>query len=181
MSTAQTEAPVGPEIDIDFVMGVIAKYKGTRGAMIPVLQKIQGEYGFLPRAAMDMIGREMRISLAHIVGVASFYAQFRMTPRGKYMLKICCGTACHVKGAQRLVEKAVEIFDVPTGVTSADMMFTAERVACIGACSLAPVITVNDEAAGYLDVDKFVDLLGNLKVKAAAELAAETAEDAASA
>lgn len=150
------------DIDVDFVHGVLKQYKNARGAIIPVLQKIQVKFGYLPKDAMEIVSREMRIPMAHLVGVASFYAQFRMTPRGKYMMKVCCGTACHVKGAQKLVEKVTEKLNIHHGETTTDKMFTMERVACIGACSLAPVITVNDEAEGYLSVNQLEKIIENL-------------------
>ena len=175
MSQATVDTTADQEIDLEFVQGVLDAYKGeSRGVIIPILQKVQVHFGYLPIPAVELVSKTLRISMAQLIGVSSFYAQFRMTPRGKYMVKICCGTACHVKGAQRLVEKSIDILDINPGDTSDDMLFTTERVACIGACSLAPVITVNDEAAGYLDVDKFSALLDDLKEKGDDE-ATETA------
>jgi NADH-quinone oxidoreductase subunit E len=171
--TAATEANPANDIDLDFVRGVLDKYKGTRGNIIPVMQKVQVKFGYLPRPAVELISKTLRVSMAQLIGVASFYAQFRMTPRGKYMIKVCCGTACHVKGAQKLVEATTERFGVPIGVTTPDLKFTAERVACIGACSLAPVITVNDSAVGYLTLDSYKEILEKLdKQDAAAEAVA---------
>ncbi|MBI4665040.1 MAG: NAD(P)H-dependent oxidoreductase subunit E [Nitrospinae bacterium] len=151
------------EEDLSYVDEVLAKYKNARGAIIPVLQKVQVHYGYLPRKAMLMICDATRMTLAQLAGVATFYAQFRLTPRGKYMLKICCGTACHVKGSLKLVEKALEKLDITPGETTVDKLFTVEKVACIGACSLAPVITVNNEAVGYLDADMFTGIMNDLK------------------
>lgn len=156
-------AAVDGEVDIAYVREVLDKYQDARGAVIPILQKVQTHYGYLPRAALEMISHTLRMPLAHLVGVASFYAQFRMTPRGKYMMKICCGTACHVKGSAKLVEKTAELLDVNHGQTTRDKLFTMERVACIGACSLAPVITVNDEAVGYLDMEGIEDIIHKLR------------------
>ncbi len=160
-TTATTD--VEEKHDLTVVRDVVAKYRGARGSIIPVLQTVQTHFGYLPMEAVELISKSMRLPMAQLLGVASFYAQFRLTPRGKYMVKICCGTACHVKGAQRMVERALETLDVEAGETTADKVFTIERVACIGACSLAPVITVNDDATGYLDVDKFAGIIDDLK------------------
>ncbi|MBF0170639.1 MAG: NAD(P)H-dependent oxidoreductase subunit E [Nitrospinae bacterium] len=166
---AAVKAPVAADdIDLDFVREVLKKYSTVRGGIIPIMQKVQVHFGYLPKEAIRLIAKTLRVSEAQLVGVATFYAQFRLTPRGKYMFKICCGTACHVKGAQKLIEIAKEKMGVKIGETSPDKLFTPERVACIGACSLAPLITVNDEAIGYLTNDSFTEIIDNLIAKEAA-------------
>ncbi len=137
--------------DLGYVHEALAQYKGARGSTMPILQKVQTHYGYLPRGALLIISKSLRIPLAHLLGVTSFYAQFRLTPRGKYMMKICCGTACHVKGSASLVDLVEEKLEIGHSETTKDKLFTMERVACIGACSLAPVITINDRAIGYID------------------------------
>jgi len=159
----ETVAQNAEEVDLGYVREVLDHYADARGAVIVILQKVQVHYGYLPRVALDLISRTIRMPLAHLVGVASFYAQFRMTPRGKYMMKICCGTACHVKGSVKVVEKALETLEIADGETTRDKLFTMERVACIGACSLAPLITVNDEAMAHMDADKLGELIDDLR------------------
>lgn len=155
-------------IDLSYVREVLSKYKHVRGGIIPIMQKVQVHFGYLPKEAIQLIGKTLRVSEAQLVGVATFYAQFRLTPRGKYMFKICCGTACHVKGAQKLIEIAKEKMQCLIGETSPDKMFTPERVACIGACSLAPLIDVNGEAVGHLTPDSFTELIDSYVTKEAA-------------
>ncbi|HJM82079.1 MAG TPA: NAD(P)H-dependent oxidoreductase subunit E [Nitrospinota bacterium] len=151
------------QINIDHVNEILDSNKDFRGGAIPVLQKIQIKYGYLPKESLYLVSKRLRIPLAHLVGVASFYAQFRMSPRGKYMIKICCGTACHVKGSIKLVDRALENLEIEAGETSTDNLFTVERVACIGACSLAPAITLNDVAAGHLNADQLEKIIADLK------------------
>lgn len=153
--TVAPESLEAESVDLDYMRSVLDGYRGSRGAMIPVLQAAQTKYGYLPREVIELVSEQMRVSVAHVVGVASFYAQFRLSPRGKYLIRICCGTACHVRGSQQLVEAAEKQMKTPIGQTSEDKLFTAERVACIGACSLAPVITVNAEAIGNISREEF--------------------------
>ncbi len=171
-----TEAVVNAEVDADnidlsHVKEILSKYKNVRGGIIPIMQKVQVHFGYLPKEAVQLIGKTLRVSEAQLVGVATFYAQFRLTPRGKYMFKICCGTACHVKGAQKLIEIAKEKMQCQVGETSPDKIFTPERVACIGACSLAPLIDINGEAVGHLTADSFTELIDEYIAKEAAEAA----------
>jgi NADH-quinone oxidoreductase subunit E len=164
--TSTEQAPViDDDLDLNFVQEVLDQSMDLRGGAVPILQKVQVHYGYLPKEALNMVSRQLRIPLAHLVGVASFYAQFRMTPRGKYMMKICCGTACHVKGAVKIVDRALENLEIEAGETTPDKLITIERVACIGACSLAPVITVNDVATGYISADMLEDIIVDLKAE----------------
>lgn len=125
-------------------------YAGEEGKLIPALQQAQEKDGFISRDAIERIHRELGVPKSHIFGVATFYAQFRMTPVGKHMIRVCHGTACHVSGANGISETVEETLKVKPGETTADKLFTLERVACLGCCSLAPVVMVDSFTHGNL-------------------------------
>ncbi len=125
-------------------------YVGAEGKLIPLLQKVQAEDGFLKPERLRLIHEETGIPLTQIYGVATFYAQFRFKPIGKHLLRVCHGTACHVSGAKDLTESVEEQLGARSGETTRDNLFTIETVACLGCCSLAPVIMINDTTYGNL-------------------------------
>jgi NADH-quinone oxidoreductase subunit E len=126
-------------------------FAGAEGVLIPLLQEAQAADGYISRAAMEEIHRRSGIPLAHVYGVATFYAQFRLSPVGRHLVKVCHGTACHVAGAREITEALETELGVATGTTTADGLYTLETVACLGCCSLAPVITIGAETHGGLD------------------------------
>ena len=143
---------------------VIAEYRGTQGAMMPVLQKAQEIYGYLPIEVQKIIADEMDTSLEEVYGITTFYSQFALNPKGKYAIAVCLGTACYVKGAQDLVDRITLKLGLAPGSTTPDGKYSLDATRCIGACGLAPVLTVNDEVYGRLtkeDIDgilaKYVD------------------------
>lgn len=142
------------EEELNKISAILAKYRDTRGALIPVLQEIQGQCGYLPRQAMEMISEDMGLPLSKIFGVATFYAQFHLEPRGRNVIRVCLGTACHVRGGERILERLGEQLGIAAGGTTEDLRFTLERVACLGACGLAPAMMVNDETFGRLTPEK---------------------------
>lgn len=156
--SAQHEA-----IDFSKVEKVLEKYKNVRGAVIPALQMVQAEYGYLPEAVIDIISERLHVSAHEIIGVATFYAQFHLRPRGQHIIKVCCGTACHVKGAKKVLEKLSETLEVSTGMTTKDNVFTLEEVACLGACSLAPVMLVDEDLHGKLAPDTVGTVIKEIK------------------
>ena len=131
----------------------IARLKGQQGALMPILQEAQGIYGYLPIEVMEMISREMDIPLEEIYGVATFYSQFSLNPKGQYKISVCLGTACYVKGAGAVFERLSEKLGIQSGECTADGKFSLEACRCIGACGLAPVMTINDEVYGRLVAD----------------------------
>ncbi|MDR4506461.1 MAG: NADH-quinone oxidoreductase subunit NuoE [Candidatus Scalindua sp.] len=147
------------EIDFSEAEAILDEYEGVRGALIPVLQKMQGAYGYLREQIIHLVAERMNMSASEIVGVATFYAQFHLKPRGVHIIKVCCGTACHVKGAPKIVEKFSEVLDVPVGSTTRDRLFTLEEVACLGACSLAPVAMIDEDVHGKLAPDNVKDVI----------------------
>jgi len=141
------------------ISDIIKEYPSKPSSLIPVLQESQEKFGYLPRDVMEMIGEYLGLPLSKVYGVATFYAQFRFEPLGDHVIKACHGTACHVKGAEKITETIENELDIKTGETTEDGAFTLERVACLGCCSLAPVIMVDDTAHGNLTRDKVKDVL----------------------
>lgn len=133
---------------------IVGAYEKKPASLIPILQAIQEECGYLPEAAMGVVGRNIGLSMSEIYGVATFYKQFRLTPQGKYLIKVCHGTACHVSGAEGISVALRNELNIEDGGTTEDQKFTLEPVACLGCCSLAPVITVGDDTHGRLTPDK---------------------------
>ncbi|HQL71071.1 MAG TPA: NADH-quinone oxidoreductase subunit NuoE, partial [Bacteroidales bacterium] len=130
---------------------IITKYKGKKGNIIPLLQGTQAIFGYLPRAAFEKISKETGLELSDMYGVATFYTQFRLNPVGKNIIKVCHGTACHVQNANAVSEALAEELGIKDGETTADGLFTLESVACLGCCSLAPVMMVNNDTFGKLN------------------------------
>ena len=135
------------------LMAVIAKHAHEEGALIPVLHEAQEIYGYLPLEVQQMISDELHIPLSEIYGVVTFYTQFSLYPKGQYKIAVCLGTACYVKGSGDLLDKIKEILGIDVGECTADGRFSLEATRCIGACGLAPVLTVNDDVYGRLVVD----------------------------
>ena len=133
---------------------LLSEWKGVKGNVIPLLQRTQNIFGFLPQEAMRAIAATTGKTTAEIFGVATFYAQFRFTPMGKHVMKVCHGTACHVQGADSLDTVVEQKLGVAPGTTTPDGEFTVERVACLGCCSLAPVVMIDGEVYGRLTGDK---------------------------
>ena len=138
----------------------VEKYKDTRGALIQVLHEVQEVYGYLPLEVQRAVSEKMNIPLAEIYGVVSFYTQFSIYPKGKYQINVCMGTACYVKGANEILDKFRTRLSIDVGECTEDGMFSLEACRCIGACGLAPVVTINDDVYGKLvadDVDGIID------------------------
>ena len=132
------------------LIAVIDKYKDVKGKMMPILQEAQAIYGYLPLEVQKIIAERTGISLEEIYGVVSFYAQFKLNPEGEVAVAVCLGTACYVKGSGDIIEECSRILGVPVGSTSADGKYSLEATRCIGACGLAPVLTINGEVYGRL-------------------------------
>ncbi|MBP3314655.1 MAG: NAD(P)H-dependent oxidoreductase subunit E [Clostridia bacterium] len=129
---------------------VIAKLKGTPGALMPVLQQAQEIYGYLPIEVQKMIALKMDVSIEEVYGVSTFYSQFVLNPKGEVAIAVCLGTACYVKGSGDILNKITEILGLPAGSTTPDGKYSLEATRCIGACGLAPVLTINNEVYGRL-------------------------------
>jgi NADH-quinone oxidoreductase E subunit len=129
---------------------VLGKYRGAKGALIPVLQEVQEALGFLSKETIARIAEGLSIPVSQVYGVATFYTQFRLKPAGKHLIRVCHGTACHVGGAVGISEALEEALQVKDGQTTTDGKFTLESVACLGCCSLAPVMMIDNETYGRL-------------------------------
>jgi NADH-quinone oxidoreductase subunit E len=138
---------------------IFSEFEGKRENIIPILQKVQEEYTFLPEHLMAEIARYTHVPPSDIYGVATFYAQFRFTPTGKNLVSVCRGTACHVRGAPRIFEEITDQLGLEDEGTTEDMEYTVETVACVGCCALAPVITINEEVHGDLTKQKVKKLI----------------------
>ncbi len=135
---------------------LIADYKDIPGALMPVLQQAQGIYGYLPIEVQQMIAEGLNIPLAEVYGVVTFYSQFTLNPKGKYEISVCMGTACYVKGAGDLIDRITQVLGIEPGEVTPDGKFSLTNTRCIGACGLAPVMTVNEDVYGRLkpeDID----------------------------
>lgn len=126
------------------------QYRDYKGGLIPVLQEAQNIYGYLPKEVLQQIAKELRIPFSKVFGVTTFYAQFHLKPRGRNIIRVCLGTACHVRGGSKIFEAAQEALGVGQGGTTEDLKFTLETVACIGACGLSPCMMINDDTHGRL-------------------------------
>ena len=135
------------------LMEVIKKHKQSKGALIPVLHEAQEIYGYLPVEVQTIIAEELDVPLAEVYGVVTFYTQFSLYPKGQYKIAVCLGTACYVKGSGDILDKIKEILGIEVGECTPDGKFSLEATRCIGACGLAPVLTVNDDVYGRLVVD----------------------------
>lgn len=152
-------------IDLSLIDSIIAEYKGKAGNIIPLLQKTQDVYGFIPKEAMKYIAGKTGLELSDMYGVATFYTQFRLNPVGKHIIKVCHGTACHVQNAGTITEALSESLDIKDGETTPDGMFTLESVACLGCCSLAPVMMIGDETYGKLSGKEAVRIIRNISLE----------------
>jgi NADH:ubiquinone oxidoreductase subunit E len=147
-------------VELERVDQIIDAVGSKRSSLIPILQDIQSEYRYLPQDALKRVAERLDIPEVDVFGVATFYRSFSLTPRGKHTLTVCVGTACHVRGAPRLVDELCRRLEVKPGQTTSDGEFTLETVNCLGACALGPIVVVDDEYRGQVAVR---DLDGILK------------------
>ena len=145
---------------------VIAELKDQPGALMPVLQRAQGIFGCVPMDVQKIIAEGLGVTLSEVYGVATFYSQFRLEPNGKYTISVCLGTACYVKGSQKVLDKLSEVLNIPVGGTTPDGRFTLQATRCLGACGLAPVMTINDEVYGRLVPDDIPGILAKYREQA---------------
>ncbi len=148
---------------VDWRRQIAGQFASRPEYLIPILQSIQEDAGFLPPESMVATARHLRIPESKVYGVASFYAQFNFEPQGEHRVTICRGTACHVKGSGRIESEISDQLGVPPGGTTGDMLFTLEAVACVGACALAPVVVINGEVFGDQSVDSVKQAVDKLR------------------
>ncbi len=151
------------DFDLNLMNPLLKKYKGKKGNLIPLLQGTQDLYGYIPEEAFYKLSEEGGHELSTMYGVATFYAQFRLAPVGKHIIKVCHGTACHVQNAKKITETLQDILKIADGETTEDKLFTLESVACLGCCSLAPVMMIGDETFGKLTDKSTKKILREIK------------------
>lgn len=153
--------------DLTLLDGVLGEYASVKGSLITILQKAQDIYGYLPVDVMYHIADAVGTTPAEVMGVATFYTQFRLQPVGKYLIMLCQGTACHVNGSERIETAICEHLGIKDGETTDDGLFTLKNVACLGCCSLSPVMMINGETYGSLTPDKAISVLEELRKEGA--------------
>jgi len=164
-----TSENIVPERNIE---DILDRHPRDKSSLIPILQETQDQYGYLPRDVTGRIGEYLGMEESKIYGVATFYAQFRFEPQGEHVVLVCHGTACHVKDAEGITDTLEDTLGIGTGETTDDGMFTLERVACLGCCSLAPVIMVDDTTHGNLTREKAREVIEEYRESEAREVEA---------
>jgi NADH:ubiquinone oxidoreductase subunit E len=152
---------VGIDIDLARVNAIVAEYTQQKWALIPLLQRIQSEFGYIPPQSIPIIARSLRIFPSQVQGVISFYAQLYTQPRGRKVVRVCRGTACHVRGGKTILKLVKQRLGIEEGETTPDLEYTLETVACIGVCALAPNIVVGDRVYGRMNPKKLEQLFKN--------------------
>lgn len=143
---------------------ILEEYRQNEGNLISILQSLEEAFGYIPEDAVNWFSEQLDIPPAKFFGVATFYTQFHLTPRGRNIITACCGTACHVKGAERIINSLTRELQIPSGEdTTEDKEFTVEKVNCVGACSIAPVVIINKEVHGKMTPERLVKEIKRLK------------------
>ena len=150
-------------IDLKLLGGVLDEYAAVKGSLITILQHTQDIYGYLPKEAIELISERTGIATSEIMGVGTFYTQFRFEPVGKYLIMLCQGTACHVNGSELILQTIKDELGIDDGQTTEDGLFSLKCVACLGCCSLSPVMMINEDTYGSLTPDKTKKILKELR------------------
>ena len=150
-------------MDISKVDAIIDSYGSDQASILAMLQDVQKEFNYLPREAMERIAEKLGVTLAKVSSLATFYSSFSLTPRGKHIVTVCMGTACHVRGAPRVLSEIERELEISNGETTSDMNFTIETVNCVGACALGPLVIVDGNYHGNMSTSDVVDMLEQYK------------------
>lgn len=142
---------------------ILARYAGRQGTLIPILQDVQNLYNYLPKDVLEYVAEKTGTPISEIYGVVTFYSLFHLNPRGRNIIRVCQGTACHVRGGKTILQALEKELGIKAGHTTSDLRFTLETVACIGACGLAPVMQVNEDTHGRLTPEKITAVLARYK------------------
>jgi NADH-quinone oxidoreductase subunit E len=145
------------------VKAILARYRRDPGMLVSILQDVQAEYNYLPKDALVQVGDGLNVPLSQVYGVASFYKAFSLKPRGRHLIHVCLGTACHVRGAVRVLDEIERQLGVSSGETTEDLKYTLETVNCVGACALGPIVIVDGSYSGQMTTAKVKPLLGSYK------------------
>jgi NADH-quinone oxidoreductase subunit E len=146
-------------LDLAGIEPILQRFGNEKGALIPVLQEVQAMYGYLPKEALVRVSEAMKIPLSRVYGVVTFYAQFYLTPRGKHTIRVCRGTACHVRGGRSVLNVVKDSLGIEDGETTEDLQFSLETVACLGTCFLAPVMMVDRSYYGKLALERVPSII----------------------
>jgi len=147
------------------IQEICQRYKDEKTPLMMILSDIQNEYGYIPLEVQELVSKETNISVAEIYGVVTFYSFFSLTPKGKYVVGCCLGTACYVKGAQQVIDKFSELLNIQPGQTTEDGLFTLDALRCIGACGIAPAVSINGTVYPKVSVDKIPGIINELKAQ----------------
>ena len=151
------------EAKINFIKDVCKSYGNKPGEVINVLHKVQGEYGYLPAEVQELVAKELGIRVSRVYGIVSFYSFFTMTPKGEHPISVCLGTACYVRGAEKVLDELKRQLGINVGEVTPDGKFSLTCLRCVGACGLAPVIEVGDKVYGRMTPDRVKDVLAEYK------------------
>ena len=141
------------------VVAILDKYRRDRGLLVSILQDVQSEFYYLPRDIIELVSQEMAAPMSQVYGVATFFKAFSLQPRGRHLINVCLGTACHVRGANRIMDKLQRDLDIMPGETTKDSRFTLESVNCVGACALGPMVIVDGKYHGQMNTDKVASVV----------------------
>ncbi len=158
-----SDAVAQETVELAPLQQIIDEYKGQRGVLIQVLQRAQETYGYLPPEVLKAISEGLGVPLSQVYGVVTFYAQFYLTRRGKHVIRTCDGTACHVRGAAKVIDAIQKELGIKAGETTPDYQFTFEVVYCLGSCGLSPVAVVDDQVVGRLVPEKMLQIIRDLR------------------
>ena len=150
-------------VDLSLLSPVLEEYADVKGSLITILQSTQDIYGYLPKEAIELISERTEIAASEIMGVGTFYTQFRFAPVGKYLIMLCQGTACHVNSSELILQTIKDELGIEDGETTSDGLFSLKCVACLGCCSLSPVMMINEDTYGSLTPDKTKKILKELR------------------
>ena len=149
--------------DAQKVKSILARYRGDPGMLVPILQDVQAEYNYLPKEALVQVGQGLEVPLSQVYSVASFFKAFSLKPRGRHLINVCLGTACHVRGAVRVIDEIERELGVKSGETTEDLRYTLETVNCVGACALGPIVVIDGNYSGQMTGSKVKPLLESYK------------------
>ncbi len=156
-------ADLVPVENLDVVKAIVAEYRHVPGCLMSILQETQGKYGYLPIELQSCIADELDIPLTEVYGVATFYSQFTLKPKGKHQINVCLGTACYVRGAQHIIDKVSDTLETPIGETTEDGEFSVDATRCVGCCGLAPVMMIDGEVFGRLTAKEVPGILAKFQ------------------
>ena len=165
----QNEVKAREKPNMTVIDAIVAKHNISPGAMISILQEVQGTYGYVPREAIQRISMDTNVPIPDIYGIVTFYAQFRLEPYGEHVIKVCHGTACHLNGAEKVAESLCQCVGAKEGENSPDGKYTVEKVACLGCCSLSPPLMIDGEVHGRLTPESVQKVIKEFKRESEAE------------